>query len=105
MTITGWRSQLTFGFEKGRQAGSLSRPRVYNYKTKTRFAYKNTLPLLQAIFALVALASCILKCHLKSELFGSPSGYTSHPKGVNHLSHRRVKNNKNSSFSPLTPNR
>jgi hypothetical protein len=24
---TGWRSQLTFGFEKGRQAGSLSRPR------------------------------------------------------------------------------
>ena len=27
-TITGWRSQLTFGFEKGRQSGRLSRPRT-----------------------------------------------------------------------------
>ena len=29
-TITGWRSQLTFGFEKGRQSGRLSRPRTPN---------------------------------------------------------------------------
>ena len=28
VTITGWRSQLTFGFEKGRQSGRLSRPRT-----------------------------------------------------------------------------
>ena len=26
--LKAWRSQLTFGFEKGRQAGSLSRPRA-----------------------------------------------------------------------------
>ena len=45
-TITGWRSQLTFGFEKGRQSGRLSRPRTPNNTPSETQSRQGLLPAL-----------------------------------------------------------